>query len=59
MHESVIDKSEGSQDSEESQVHIKLLRPMETRSHAARNSILAWGVEVHVSNACVRRSVAN
>jgi hypothetical protein len=43
MHEGVIDKSEANQGSKESQVHMKLLRPMETRSHAVRNSILAWG----------------
>jgi hypothetical protein len=47
MHEGVIDKSEGNQGSKESQVHIKLWRPMETRSHAVRNSTLAWGVGLH------------
>jgi hypothetical protein len=43
MHESVIKKSEGNKGSKRSQVHMKLLRPIKTRSHAGRSSILAWG----------------
>jgi hypothetical protein len=43
MHERVIDKSEGNQSGKDSQIHMKLLWPMETRSYAVRNTILAWG----------------
>jgi hypothetical protein len=51
MHEGVIDKSEGHQGSTGNQVHTKFLQPMETRSHAVRNSILAWG-SAFMSRAC-------
>jgi hypothetical protein len=43
MYEGVIDKIEGKQGAKESQVHIKLLQPIKTRSHAVRTSILAGG----------------